>query len=47
MVNFVGRFLAAVLPVLEHFSMETAIVHRLPRPLGLPCHGYRLCGSTA
>ncbi len=24
-VNFVGRFLAAVLPVLEHFSMETAI----------------------
>lgn len=48
-VGFVGRFLAAVLPVLDHFSMETAIStnQTVPGVYLLATAGYCLLYSTA
>ena len=48
-VGFVGRFLAAVLPVLDHFSMETAISTGQAVPVFylLATAGYCLLYSTA
>lgn len=31
---FVGQLIAAVVPVLDHFSMETAVAAEVPVPLG-------------
>jgi len=48
-VGFVGRFLAAVLPVLDHFSMETAIStnQAVPGIYLLATAAYCLLYSTA